>query len=97
MNYNRNKLNAKMFSLGEQVSDVFRKNIKLQKKLDDINIKGSGNYCQTKVKLPPKIDKGSLNYQEKKKEALRIDYENILMAQRLVSAKPAFPVKCLEK
>lgn len=69
----------------------------LQRKLDDINIKGSGNYCQTKLKLPPKLDKGSLNHQGKKKEALRIDYENVLMAQRLVSAKPSHPIENLEK
>jgi hypothetical protein len=69
----------------------------LQKKLDEINMNGSGNYSQNKVRLPPNLDKGSLNFQRKKKEALRIDYENILMAQRLVQARPAFPVANLEK
>lgn len=43
------------------------------------------------------MDKGSLNYQAKKKEAYRIDYENVLMAQRLIKQKPSFPNSKMEK
>ena len=50
MNYIKNRLNNKMFHITEQVSKTYNENIRLQKKLDSIYTKGSGNYGPKNLK-----------------------------------------------
>jgi hypothetical protein len=74
------------------MASIYHQNISIQNKLDHITLK-PGDYHQLKVKsknynkTPLSEIKGSLNYAAKKKEAMRIDQENIKMAKRIVSSK----------
>lgn len=86
MNIHKNHLNGKIFHLTEKMTGIFKQNIALQKKLDKIYVKGSGNYDQKNLKVsnynktPMGERKGSLNFTYQKQEALKIDRENIKMA-----------------
>lgn len=48
-------------------------------------------------KTPQDPNKGSLNFNLKRREALRIDIENLKLAKRIVSQKPVLNKKELEK
>ena len=90
----RNRLNGRMFHLNQQMGHIFVDNISLQNKIDEIHIKGSGNYGQN----VPKGDKSkSLNYTLKKSEALKIDNENIRLAARIINQKPTLSNKAMVK
>lgn len=98
----KNHLNNRNFNLQERMMTVYTQNIKLQNKLDSIHLK-AGEYDQIKTrqtsynKTPLSETKGSLNYLAKKREAMRIDQENLKMAQRIVGKKPTMTNKELAK
>ena len=79
MQYNKQRVMHRTFRLTEQVVDMYKKNINLQKKLDDIKSHGTGinNVRQIKPK--------SLNYIASKHETNRINRENLKLANRLVN------------
>ena len=64
----RNRLNGRMFRLNQQMGNIFVDNIGLQNKIDEIHMKGSGNYGQHVHKPTSTVqDKSkSLNYSFKK-------------------------------
>ena len=45
----RNRLNGKMFHLNEKLGQTYVDNCGLQDRIDEIKLKGSGNYGQIKV------------------------------------------------
>jgi len=75
MNILKNKLNCRLFHLNERAISIYTKNIMLQNKLDEINLKGTGNYVPKSVRAngPRKPGhseiKGSLHWSFKKREA----------------------------
>lgn len=92
----KNRLNGRMFHLSEKMTGIFQQNIALQNKLDVIYMKGSGNYDQKNIKPGPVNKspigemKGTLNFPYKKREAIKIDQENIQMAKRIVKTNSTF-------
>jgi len=71
-------------------TSIYHRNISLQNKLDEINVKGTGNYIP-KASRPTghrtvtnSETKGSLHWSYKKREASKIDEENYKMAQRII-------------
>lgn len=82
--------------------NIYQNNLQLQNRIDEIQLKGS-NYDQKKLKsqnynkTPQSSNKGSLNYNIKKREAIRIDQENLKMAKRIVGSKPVLNKKEFDK
>ena len=91
----KNHLNSRNFSLNQKMIQIYKFNINFQARLDHITINGAGNYDQKKycpkshMKTPQggEKEKGSLNFVAKKKEALRIDQENLKLAKRIVNQR----------
>ena len=99
----RSKLVNRTFKVNEEMTNIFKNNLNLQKKLDEIKYKGTGiaqsphrslAYCMNpnsrfigpneRQIVAAKNQSPSLNLPYQKKEAKRIDYENLRMAKRLV-------------
>jgi hypothetical protein len=77
LKYHYNHLNSRNFNFNEKMMNIYQNNMNLQNKLDEIQLR-SGPYHQIKLKTAsynktPQGIKGSLNYNYKKKEAIRID------------------------
>lgn len=88
----KNHLNSRNFNLNQKMIQIYKHNINFQARLDHITINGAGNYDQKKYypkshMKTPHSEKGSLNFAAKRKEALRIDQENLKLAKRIVEQR----------
>ena len=101
----RNKINSRNFHINEKMTDIYHANIGLQNKIDTIMFKGSGNYDQNKMRPKKHLgstpsnqkSKGSLHYQFRKREAVKIDNENLKIAQRIINQKSTLARELFEK